>query len=210
LPYEVQRQAHNLDISQIYPLEFYEATWKRGKAGDFISKIETVKNRIGKENQFFDYLFTHITDFLTTSVSRSAYSTLNTMDEKLDMQIATAKLINAVDTDEVVSMVLTTHILPDIMGNMRSYSSQGFRCSHCGEKYRRVPLIGRCVRCDNELLQTVTRGSVEKYMDIAANMCNQFKMNDYLQSRIESLMTELKLTFKEEKKEQSTLMEFMD
>ena len=41
------------------------------------------------------------------------------MDEKLDMQIATAKLINAVDTDEVVSMVLTTHILPDIMGNMR-------------------------------------------------------------------------------------------
>jgi DNA polymerase II large subunit len=132
------------------------------------------------------------------------------MEEKLDMQIATAKLINAVDTDEVVSMVLTTHILPDIMGNMRSYSSQGFRCSSCGEKYRRVPLIGRCIRCDNELLQTVTRGSVEKYMGIAANMCNQYKMNDYLQSRIESLMTELKLTFKEEKKEQSTLTEFMD
>ena len=132
------------------------------QSGDFVSKIETVKNRIGKENQFFDYLFTHITDFLTTSVSRSAYSTLNTMDEKLDMQIATAKLINAVDTDEVVSMVLTTHILPDIMGNMRSYSSQGFRCSYCGEKYRRVPLIGRCIRCDNELLQTVTRGSSRK------------------------------------------------
>jgi DNA polymerase II large subunit len=96
------------------------------------------------------------------------------------------------------------------MGNMRSYSSQGFRCSSCGEKYRRVPLIGRCIRCDNELLQTVTRGSVEKYMGIAANMCNLYKMNDYLQSRIDSLMTELKLTFKEEKKEQSTLTEFMD
>ena len=126
------------------------------------------------------------------------------------MQIATAKLINAVDTDQVVSMVLTTHILPDIMGNMRSYSSQAFRCSHCGERYRRVPLIGRCIRCGNALLQTVTRGSVEKYMGIATNMRNQFKMNDYLQSRVESLMTELKLTFKEEKKEQSTLMEFMD
>ena len=115
------------------------------------------------------------------------------MDEKLDMQIATAKLINAVDTDEVVSMVLTTHILPDIMGNMRSYSSQGFRCSYCGEKYRRVPLIGRCIRCDNELLQTVTRGSVEKYMGIASNMCNQFKMNDYLRCRVESLSAELNL-----------------
>jgi DNA polymerase II large subunit len=210
LPYEVQRQAHNMDISQGYPLEFYEATWKQGKSGDFVSKIETVKNRIGKENQFFDYLFTHITDYLTTSVPRSAYSTLGSMEEKLDMQIATAKLINSVDTDEVVSMVLTTHILPDIMGNMRSYSSQGFRCSSCGEKYRRVPLIGRCIRCDNELLQTVTRGSVEKYMGIATDMCNRYKMNDYLQSRIESLMTELKLTFKEEKKEQSTLTEFID
>jgi len=210
LPYEVQRQAHNMDISQGYPLEFYEATWKQGKSGDFVSKIETVKNRIGKENQFFDYLFTHVTDFLTTSVPRSAYSTLGSMEEKLDMQIATAKLINSVDTDEVVSMVLTTHILPDIMGNMRSYSSQGFRCSSCGEKYRRVPLIGRCIRCDNELLQTVTRGSVEKYMGVATDMCNRYKMNEYLQSRIESLMTELKLTFKEEKKEQSTLTEFID
>jgi DNA polymerase II large subunit len=199
-----------MDISQGYPLEFYEATWKQGKSGDFVSKIETVKNRIGKENQFFDYLFTHVTDFLTTSVPRSAYSTLGSMEEKLDMQIATAKLINSVDTDEVVSMVLTTHILPDIMGNMRSYSSQGFRCSSCGEKYRRVPLIGRCIRCDNELLQTVTRGSVEKYMGVAMDMCNRYKMNEYLQSRIESLMTELKLTFKEEKKEQSTLTEFID
>ena len=31
LPYEVQRQAHNVDISSIYPLEFYEATWNRVK-----------------------------------------------------------------------------------------------------------------------------------------------------------------------------------
>ena len=89
------------------------------------------------------------------------------MDEKLEMQIATAKLINAVDPDEVVSMVLMTHILPDIMGNMRSYSSQAFRCSKCGEKYRRMPLMGKCIKCENELLQTVTRGSVEKYIGIA-------------------------------------------
>src|SRR5262249_2007439 len=34
LPYEVQRQAHDLDISQVYPLEFYEPTWKQSKAGD--------------------------------------------------------------------------------------------------------------------------------------------------------------------------------
>jgi len=132
------------------------------------------------------------------------------MDEKLTMQIATAKLIDAVDADDVVSMVLTTHILPDIMGNMRSYSSQSFRCSNCGEKYRRMPLMGKCMECEHELLQTVTRGSVEKYANIAINMCTQFKVNEYLRGRVESLMTELKLIFRERKKEQFTLNEFMD
>jgi len=210
LPYEVQRQAHNVDISSFYPLEFYEATWNRAKAADITSKIEIIKNRIGKEDQFFNYMFTHFTESLTTNVQHSAYSRLNTMDEKLQMQISTARLINAVDEDEVVSMVLTTHILPDIMGNMRAYSSQTFRCSKCAEKYRRIPLRGNCLRCENELLQTVTRGSVEKYLNIAHYMCREFKINDYLRNRVESLTTELKLIFREQKKEQSTLIEFMN
>ena len=210
LPHEVQRQAHNIDISSSYPLEFYQATWKQVKSGDLSEKIETIKNRIGKESQFFDYGFTHFTDLLTTNVQRSAYSRLNTMDEKLEMQISTAKLINAVDPDEVVSMVLTTHILPDIMGNMRAYSSQAFRCSKCGEKYRRIPLIGKCTECGNELLQTVTRGSVEKYIDIAANMCEQFKISDYLRCRVKSLTAELNLIFQQQKKNQFTLTDFME
>jgi DNA polymerase II large subunit len=210
LPHEVQRQAHNIDISSSYPLEFYQATWNKVKSGDVSEKIETIKNRIGNESQFFDYGFTHFTDSLTTNVQRSAYARLNTMDEKLEMQISTAKLINAVDPDEVVSMVLTTHILPDIMGNMRSYSSQAFRCSRCGQKYRRMPLIGKCIECGNELMQTVTRGSVEKYIDIASAMCKQFKINDYLRCRVESLSAELNLIFQQQKKSQFTLTEFME
>jgi DNA polymerase II large subunit len=209
LPHEVQRQAHNIDISSSYPLEFYQSTWKQIKSGDISERIETIKNRIGNEKQFFDYGFTHFTDLLTTNVQRSAYARLNTMEEKLEMQIFTAKLINAVDPDEVVSMVLTTHILPDIMGNMRSYSSQAFRCSRCGEKYRRMPLVGKCTGCGNELMQTVTRGSVEKYIDIASEMCKQFKINDYLRCRVESLNAELDLIFKRQKKSQFTLTEFM-
>src|SRR6478752_1584215 len=84
LPYEVQRQAHNVDVVPVYPLEFYEATWKQSKAGDLSAKIETIKNRIGSENQFFDYAFTHFTGLLTTNGQRSAYSRLNTMGEKLE------------------------------------------------------------------------------------------------------------------------------
>jgi DNA polymerase II large subunit len=209
LPHEVQRQAHNVDIASEYSLEFYEATWKQAKAAEVSGMIETVKNRIGETHQFFDYGFTHLTNTLVTKTEKSAYSTLNTMEEKLKMQFDTAKLINAVDADEVAAMVLTTHILPDITGNMRSYSSQTFRCTTCGAKFRRMPVMGKCLECGNVLIQTVTRGAVEKYLGIATDMGKQYKINDYLRNRIESITLELKLIFKEERRIQSSLMEFM-
>jgi DNA polymerase II large subunit len=92
---------------------------------------------------------------------------------------------------------------------MRSYSSQTFRCTNCGEKFRRMPLVGKCTECGNELTQTVTRGSVEKYLSIATDFCQEYRINDYLKSRVDSLATELKLIFREEKKMQSSLIEFM-
>jgi DNA polymerase II large subunit len=55
----------------------------------------------------------------------------------------------------------------------------------------------------------VTRGAVEKYLGIATDMCKQYKINDYLRSRIESIALELKLIFKEEKRTQSSMIEFM-
>jgi DNA polymerase II large subunit len=73
-----------------------------------------------------------------------------------------------------------------------------------------MPLMGKCVECDSALIQTVTRGAVEKYLSIAVDMCKQYKINDYLRSRVESIALELKLIFKEEKKIQSSMMEFMD
>jgi len=208
LPHEVQRQAHNVDIDKKYSLEFYKYTWQGVKASDTSNLIEILKNRIGEDKQFYDYGYTHHSNILISNINRSAYSTLNTMKEKLEMQISTANLINSVDTDEVMSMVLTTHIIPDIMGNMRSYSSQSFRCNKCGEKYRRIPLLGKCASCGNTLLQTVTRGSVEKYIALAEDLCNNFKVTGYLKSRIESLIVELNFIFKS-KENQPTLLDFI-
>lgn len=208
LPHEVQRQAHNIDVVNKYPLKFYQSTWQEVKAANVLDMIEILKNRIDSDRQFYDYGFTHVSSSLISSVNRSAYSTLNTMGEKLEMQISTANLINSVDTNEVISMVLTTHIIPDIMGNMRSYSSQSFRCNKCGDKYRRIPLYGKCLTCDNTLLQTVTRGSVEKYILVAEYLCNNFKVTNYLKSRVESLMVELNLIFKA-REIQPTLLDYL-
>ena len=213
LPHEVQRQALNIDVTSTYPLQLYEKSFEYIKAENLSNNIDIIKNRIGSELQFYNYYFTHYTNILTTEEKRSAYSRLSTMNEKLEMQLSTAKLISAVIPDEVASMVLTTHIIPDIMGNMRSYSSQAFRCTNCGEKYRRIPIAGKCLVCDNNLIQTVTRSSVEKYVYIALDICKRFKMNDYLSSRIESLVMELNYVFKEkevQKNPQSSIFDFMD
>jgi len=85
--------------------------------------------------------------------------------------------------------------------------------------------MGHCTKCGKDLIPTVTRGSVEKYLGIALNICGQFRVNDYLKSRVNSLAGELKLIFQEtgqtgngegkekgsksKSKEQTSLMEFM-
>jgi DNA polymerase II large subunit len=45
------------------------------------------------------------------------------------MQIRNADMIDAVNTSEIVSNVISTHLVPDIMGNLRAYARQSFRCT---------------------------------------------------------------------------------
>jgi DNA polymerase II large subunit len=207
IPQEVQRQAHNFEVVKAYPLSFFEATLGREKASE-IKDVEILKSRLETERQFLGHDFTHMTSTLTTSKSRSAYSTLGSLLEKLDMQIRTADIINAVDPSEVVSMVMTTHLLPDIMGNLRAYSGQSFRCTTCGASYRRVPLVGKCLECSNRLIQTMTRPSVQKYLKLARRMLNKYTITPYLRGRVLSLLDELELVFGKEESSQSILTDF--
>jgi len=207
IPQEVQRQAHNFEVVKAYPLSFFEATLRREKASE-IKDVEILKSRLETERQFLGHDFTHITSTLTTSKSRSAYSTLGSLLEKLDMQIRTADIINAVDPSEVVSMVMTTHLLPDIMGNLRAYSGQSFRCTACGASYRRVPLVGKCLECGNKLIQTMTRPSVQKYLKLARRMLGKYTISPYLRGRVLSLLDELELVFGKEESSQSILTDF--
>ncbi|MDE1763071.1 MAG: DNA polymerase II large subunit [Thaumarchaeota archaeon] len=207
IPQEVQRQAHNFELATSYPLSFFEATLQKEKASE-IKGVEILKSRLETEKQFYDYGFTHGTATLTTSKSRSAYSTLGSVLEKLDMQIRTADIINAVDPSEVVSMVMTTHLLPDIMGNLRAYSGQSFRCTTCGASYRRIPLAAKCLECGNKLIQTMTRPSVQKYLKLARRMLGQYRIEPYLKGRVLSLLDELELVFGKEDGSQALLTDY--
>ncbi len=207
IPQEVQRQAHNFEVTNSLPLSFFEATLAKEKASE-IKDVEILKSRLETEGQFYGFGFTHDTSTLTSSRSRSAYSTLGSLLEKLDMQIKTAEMINSVDPSEVISMVMTTHLLPDIMGNLRAYSGQSFRCTNCGASYRRVPLAEKCLECSNKLIQTMTRPSVQKYLKLATRLLAKYRIDPYLRGRVTSLLDELELVFGKEESNQSLLTDY--
>ena len=206
LPHESQPQAHNLEVTRALPLEFFKSTLEQTKAST-VNSVEIIESRLETERQFYDYYFTHETSSLTTSKSRSAYSTLGSMLDKLDMQIRNAELIDAVNTSEIVSNVISTHLVPDIMGNLRAYARQSFRCTSCGKSYRRMPLTQKCL-CGHKLIQTITRASVEKYLKLAKRLVNNYEVGKYQKGRIHALSDEIDLVFGKNKGDQSLLTDY--
>ena len=206
LPHESQPQAHNLEVTKSLPLEFFKSTIEQTKASA-VDSVEIIESRLETERQFYDYFFTHETSTLTTSKSRSAYSTLGSMLDKLDMQIRNADMIDAVNTSEIVSNVISTHLVPDIMGNLRAYARQGFRCTACGKSYRRLPLTKNCT-CGHKLIQTITRGSVEKYLKLAKRLVDNYDVSSYQKGRIHALSDEIDLVFGKNKGDQSLLTDY--
>lgn len=206
LPHESQPQAHNLEVTKSLPLEFFRSTLLQNKAST-VTSVEIIESRLETERQFYDYYFTHQTSSLTTSKSRSAYSTLGSMLDKLDMQIRNADMIDAVNTSEIVSNVISTHLVPDIMGNLRAYARQSFRCTACGKSYRRLPLTQNCI-CGHKLIQTITRGSVEKYLKLAKRLVDNYDVGAYQKGRIHALSDEIDLVFGKNKGDQSLLTDY--
>jgi DNA polymerase II large subunit len=197
LPKEVQRQAHHMDIAFSYPLEFYALAEKKVSPTN-VKCVEIVGNRLGTPGQYCDFGFTHDTNTITVKQNRSSYSTLVTLTEKLDRQIEIAEKINAVNPNEVVKSVLRTHLLPDIIGNTKAYTSQRFRCKDCSAKYRRMPIKGVCLTCNGELQPSVTRGSVEKYLQLGLRLSAKYDVGEYLRSRFVLASEELATLFKPE------------
>ena len=208
IPKELQRQAHNIDIMDKYPLDFYKATLKEMLPNEISNFMNIIRNKLDTENHFSDFYFTHDTNVLSIDNKRCQYSTLKTLREKLDMQIEIAKKINAVNPNEVVSSVLNTHLLPDIIGNMKAYTSQSFRCKICGNSHRRFPLEAVCIKCGGKLQATVTRGSVEKYLKIALNLSEIYDVDNYLHNRFKLISEELESLFPKKENKQLELTQF--
>lgn len=186
-PNEIDVEAHNLDTLSKYPLEFYNATERYAAPSELENIMHLVKSRLGTTEQYENFGYNIPTDNINEGPITTAYKKYETMDEKIDAQLHLAEIIKPVNAKNVAEKILTTHFNPDILGNLRKFAIQGFRCVKCNEKFRRPPLSnnGKCPRCGNNVILTVNRGGIEKYIPRALKICKTFHLDDYTLQRME-------------------------
>jgi len=209
-PKEVQRQAHDFDVARAYPLEFYEKTWERVEAKHVSSLVDLIEYRLGTEAQFEGFHFTVPVSSINMGVEESAYKRFKTMMEKLNGQLSLAEKIEAVDAKKVALKVLIKHFIRDIAGNLRAFSTQGFRCKSCNKRFRRLPLKGKCLQCGGELTLTVYRGGIEKYLEAAEHIIRKYGLPKYYAQRIALVKDEINALFEGEKPRQISLTDFVE
>ncbi len=206
-PTEIDDEAHNVDIHGPYPLAFYEATREMADPGDV--DITIAEDTLGTDHQYEGFDHTHDTTNIAAGPDLSAYKTLGSMLEKMDAQLALARRLRAVDETDVAERIIEYHFLPDLIGNLRAFASQETRCLDCNTKYRRVPLAGECLDCGGRVALTVHEGSVNKYLDTAIRVADEFGCREYTKQRLEILDRQLESVFENDHNKPSTLGDFM-
>ncbi|MCL2642137.1 MAG: DNA polymerase II large subunit [Candidatus Bathyarchaeota archaeon] len=205
---EVQRQAHDFDVSASYPVEFYQKSWQKVEARQISSIMDTVGHRLGTEAQFEGFMFTVPATSINLGNAQSSYKELKSMIDKLNMQLSLGEQIVAVDAKRVALKVINTHFMRDIAGNLRAFSTQSFRCKKCNKKFRRLPLTGKCSFCGGSLTLTVYRGNIEKYLAVAQHLVDKYGLPKYYTQRLILIKEELSLMFDNKKAKQTTLFDF--
>jgi DNA polymerase II large subunit len=208
-PAEIDKEAHNMDVMERYPLEFYEATQRYASPVETAKMMETVECRLGTEAQYEGLKFSFDTSDIAAGPHSSRYKTLETMEEKTSAQLELAKKIRAVDERDVAERLIEHHFIPDLKGNIRTFASQNFRCVACNSIHRRVPLSGVCNRCGGKLVLTVTRGGVEKYLQVAMRVADDYHVSEYTKQRLGLARDDIKSMFESDARRQLSLADFL-
>ncbi|SEH17502.1 DNA polymerase II large subunit [Natronorubrum sediminis] len=206
-PSEIDDEAHNMDIASQYPREFYLATLDQADPESV--EIQLGEDTLGTDGEYTGFEHTHDTTDIAMGPDLSAYKTLGSMMDKMDAQLEIARKLESVDETDVAERVIEYHFLPDLIGNLRAFSRQETRCLDCGEKFRRMPLTGDCRECGGRVNLTVHKGSVNKYMQTAIQVADEYDCRDYTKQRLEVLERSLESIFENDKNKQSGIEDFM-
>jgi DNA polymerase II large subunit len=178
---ELDDEVYDVDIVPNYGLNFYKSA-ENGADPNNIN-LKTVESVLEEPEALLNWPFTHYTTDINNGPIVNTYSE-GEMIDKLEKQLGLAERTRAVDADDVAERILSSHFLPDIKGNLRTFSRQKLRCTKCNSKYRRPPLSGVCTNCGHGLTMTVHEGSIKKYLDISKKMIQKYNINPYLSQQI--------------------------
>ncbi|NYT18488.1 MAG: DNA polymerase II large subunit [Methanobacteriales archaeon] len=207
-PEEIDDESHNIDTMDHLPLELYQKTLEHAKPSDVLDLVNNVKNRLGTDDQYQGLIYSHETGNIHRGPKICLYKLLPSMREKVESQIKLAEKIRAVDQKGVVEGVLNSHFLPDMAGNSRAFSRQKVRCTSCNKKYRRIPLSGEC-SCGGNLILSISKGSVMKYLEISKELAQSYPIDSYLVQRIELIESGITSLFESDRSKQSSLDVFL-
>ena len=207
-PSEIDKEALSLDTLNSYPLIFYRKTFEYAHSKELEKEMDLVANRLGGEREYKFFGFTHDTSNIADAPKTSSYKLYENMEDKVMAQINLAIKIRAVDEVDVATKIIQKHFLPDLIGNLRAFTRQQFRCTQCNTKYRRIPLSGKCDRCGNQLLLTVHESSIRKYLGVIKKLSEQFNIPNYTKQRIILSEKFIESLFKNGKRE-TTLTDFL-
>jgi len=191
-PTELDDEVYDVDIAPNHSLEFYEAA-EKGADPNTVG-LKTVESVLEAPEALLNWPFTHYTSDINNGPIVNTYSEGEMLD-KLDKQLALAEKIRAVDAQDVAERIISSHFLPDIKGNLRTFSRQKLRCTKCNTKYRRPPLAGLCTVCGHKLTMTVHEGTIKKYLDISKRMIIKYNINPYLAQQITMLSNSIDSIF---------------
>ena len=182
---EVDDQILDLELTYEYPLELYRAADKR-EHSSVVKNIYDVRTALAKDKDpFVGIGYTHDTFDINDGVPCSNYKLLATMQEKVRHQMELVEKIRAADTSETARLVIERHFLRDMRGNLRKFSMQEFRCIVCGEKMRRPPLSGACMKCKGKIIFTTHEGGIKKYLEPAMELVEKYHLSNYIKQSLE-------------------------
>ena len=195
LPEEVDDEAHAMEATESYGLPFYEKTFAYAYPSD--AEVDIIEKRLGTESVYEKLWFTHASSAtsLENSPKKSQYTQFKTMQDKVDGEFALMDRIYAIDKPDAARKLIISHFIPDLIGNLHSFSKQNFRCSSCNAKYRRVPLSGKCSRDGGRLILTISKAGIEKYLGMAIGLADRYDLDPYIKQRLVLVREEISSIF---------------
>jgi DNA polymerase II large subunit len=195
LPEEVDDEVHAMETTRAFGLPFYEKTYAYPYPSDV--EVEIVEKRLGTQAVYSNINFTHSSSItaLANSPKQSQYTHFKTMHEKVDAEFSLMDKIYAIDKPDAARKLIISHFIPDLIGNLHSFSRQTFRCSSCNAKYRRVPLSGKCTKDRGRLLLTISKAGIEKYLEMAINLAERYQLDPYIRQRLALVKDEISSIF---------------